>query len=218
MKIWIDATAAIHGERAVRRNTRNLISSLISRNGINYGLIYFDWKGNTPGRIVLPNLTGLDEKVCRYPMRILLPLWRRTREPVLERFVGKTDLLYAPDLYFPPSNGGVVLSTIRGIIYLTHKNMLNPKHCRSLIKAFSYAHSRSDYFLAVSETTRGDLLEHTNISQDRIFVVTHGVDPQFKTIRKNVARAAVKERFNLEHPYLIYVGALSTNKNILGIY
>jgi glycosyltransferase involved in cell wall biosynthesis len=217
MKIWIDATATIHGERAVRRNTRNLISSLISRNGVDYGLIYFDWKGNTPGRITLPNLTGLDEKICRYPMSVLLPLWRKISEPVLERFVGNADLLYAPDLYFPPTNGGVVLSTIRGIIYLTHQNMLNPAHCRTLIRAFSYARSRSDYFLAVSETTRQDLLEYTDIPEDCIFVVPHGIDPKFKIIKKERALKAVKKRFNFDNPYLLYVGALSINKNIFGL-
>jgi glycosyltransferase involved in cell wall biosynthesis len=217
MKIWLDGTPAIHGERAVRRNTRNLLSALIRRSVIDYGLIYFDWKGNTPGRIALDDLKNSAEKICRFPMTALVPLWKRLQEPTLERFVGKVDLLYAPDLYFPAVDNGLILSTIRGIAFLTHKQMINPNQSKSLLKAFSYAKSFSDYFLAVSESTRQDILEYTDISEDRLFVVTHGVDPSFKVMPRNLAKKAVCNRFQLEQPYIIYVGALSFNKNILGL-
>jgi glycosyltransferase involved in cell wall biosynthesis len=131
--------------------------------------------------------------------------------------VGRVDLLYAPDLYFPPVHCGLVMSTIRGIAYLAQGHLLNPNHRRMLTNAFSYARSRSDYFLAVSETTRTDLLEFTDIPKDRIFVVTHGVDPVFKRIPKLSARKMVKKRFNLNRPYLLYVGAVAIHKNVFGL-
>jgi glycosyltransferase involved in cell wall biosynthesis len=217
MKIWLDATPVIHGERAVRRNTRNLLSALISRNGADYGLLYFDWRGNTPGRLALSLGKNWEEKVCRCPMRILLPLWRRFGRPTIEHFVGDIDLLYAPDLYFPPLQHGRVLSTIRGLAYLALGELLDPDHRQMLSRAFSYASKRSDYFLAVSQTTRSDLLNYTNISKDRIFVVTHGVDPAFKKLPKPDTTKIVKKRFNLIRPYLLYVGAVANHKNVLGL-
>jgi glycosyltransferase involved in cell wall biosynthesis len=217
MKIWLDATPAVHGERAIRRNSRNLFSSLVSRNNINYGLIYFNQRGNHSNQIFLHAEKFSQKKSSRFPMSLLLPCWKRFGEPSIERFVGYIDLLYAPDLYFPPVKNGLVLSTIRGIAYLVKKELINPNHCKTLIDAFCYARSRSDYFLAVSETTRQELLEYTDIPENRIFVVTHGIDPIFKIIRKERALKAVRKRFKLDHPYLIYVGALSINKNILGL-
>jgi glycosyltransferase involved in cell wall biosynthesis len=217
MKIWLDATPVIHGERAVRRNTRNLFSALISRHKVDYGLLYFDWKGNTPGRLALPPEKGLKEKVCRFPVRALLPWWKRFGIPTIERLVGKIDLLYAPDLYFPPVQHGRVLSTIRGVAYLVEGGLLDRNHRQMLTTAFSYACDRSDYFLAVSQATRGDLINHTNIPKDRIFVVTHGVDPVFKTILKPSARKRVEKRFNLKRPYLLFVGAVAIHKNIMGL-
>lgn len=217
MKIWLDATPVIHGERAVRRNTRNLLSSLLSRNRANYGLLYFDRRGNAPGRLALPPKGGSIERVRRWPVRLLLPGWRWFGEPSFERLVGKVDLLYSPNLYFPPVRRGKVLCTIHGIIYLKRKDLLNSSHRRRLTKAFSYARLRSDYFLAVSETTRRDLLECTDIPEERIYVVTHGVDSRFKTLPKDLAWQAVRKRFNLNRPYLIYVGAVATHKNVHGL-
>ena len=217
MKIWIDATPVIHGERAIRRNTRNLLSSLLSRNRADYGLLYFDQRGNSPGRLTLPPKGGSRERVRRWPVRLLLPGWRWFGEPSFERLVGKVDLLYSPDLYFPPVRRGKVLSTIRGIVYLKRKDLLNPSQRRRLTKAFSYARLRSNYFLAVSETTRRDLLECTDIPEERIYVVTHGVDPRFKILPKDSSWQAVRKRFNLNRPYLLYVGAVAIHKNVLGL-
>jgi glycosyltransferase involved in cell wall biosynthesis len=217
MKIWLDATPAIHGERAVRRNSRNLISSLISRNNIDYGLIYFDRRKTPAHRIFLHSEKVSQKKVSRYPMSLLVPCWKRFGEPSIERFVGDVDLLYAPDLYFPPARHGRVLSTIRGLAYLAKEELLDSNNRQKLTTAFSYARERSDYFLAVSQTTRSDLLNYTNIPKDRIFVVTHGVDPVFKRIPKPSARKMVKKRFNFKRPYLLYVGAIAIHKNVLGL-
>jgi glycosyltransferase involved in cell wall biosynthesis len=217
MKIWLDATPVLHGERAVRRNTRNLLSALISSNRADYGLLYFDWRGDTPGRLTLPLDKSLEEKVCRCPLRLLLPWWKRFGRPTIEHLIGKIHLLYSADLYFPPVQHGRVLSTIRGIAYLVQGGLLDPHHRQNLTTAFSYACERSDYFLAVSQTTRRDILKYTNITKDRIFVVTHGVDPIFKRIPKPNARKLVEKRFNLNRPYLLYVGAIAIHKNVLGL-
>jgi glycosyltransferase involved in cell wall biosynthesis len=217
MKIWLDATPVLHGERAVRRNTRNLITSLIARNKINYGLFYFDRKGNTPGRFDLTLNNKTEEKVCRYPMRFLLPFWKNFGEPNLDRFIGHIDLLYATDLYFPPVRKAPVISTIRGIAYIAQAELLDPNHCQKLTKAFYYARKRSDYFLAVSQTTRNDLLKYTTIPANRIFVVTHGIDPVFKKTPKSSAIKFVKQRFNLNRPFLLFVGAIAVHKNVHGL-
>ncbi len=180
-------------------------------------MLYFDWKGNTSGRLALSPNKDLEERVCRCPMRLLLPWWRRFGKPAIDRFVGKIDLLYAPDLYFPPVRHGRVLSTIRGVAYLAIEGLLDPNHHQMLTEAFSYACKRSDYFLAVSEATRRDLLNYTNLPPDRIFVVTHGVDPVFKRMPRESARKMVRERFNIHRPYLLYVGAVAIHKNVFGL-
>ncbi len=217
VRMWLDATPVLHGERAVRRNTRNLLGALCARPGASYGLLYFDRRGSTAGRLALPPDGRCRDRLCRWPISLLLPGWRWLGEPSLERLVGAVDLLYAPDLYFPPVAHGLVLCTIRGLAYLKVGGLLNPRHRRALTDAFNYARRRSDYFLAVSESTRRDLLDCTDISAERIYVVTHGIDPGFTVLSKEHVRQVVRTRFKLVRPYLLFVGAVAHHKNVLGL-
>ena len=216
-RICLDATPIIHGERAVKRNTNNLISALLSRRPKDYCLIYFDRKGNTPGRLNLGEHPGATEKVCRIPIRLLLPAWKLAGEPAFERLFGPTDLLYATDLHFPPTRKGKIISTIRGAAYLKEDLPIRPDHRKKLLRAFAFARANSDYFLAVSETTRQHLLECTDIPEDKIYVVTHGVDPGFMPMGKDTGRHIIKKRYNIDRPYLLFVGAVSRHKNSDGL-
>lgn len=210
MLIGLDATPLLHGERAIRRNSRNLLQHLTAVDTVDWRALYFDRKGNTPGRLGLN-----DEVICRYPMKILMPAWSNVAWPPLEWIAGKDmDLFYAPDLYFPPANHTPVLATVRGLAYLAV-----PEHCaaekvESLQKAFAYSCKHADYFLAVSESTKQDLLRLTDVSEEKIFVSSHGVDPVFKCVEEASARAYVQQNFGVERPFFLFVGAISTHKNV----
>jgi glycosyltransferase involved in cell wall biosynthesis len=76
----------------------------------------------------------------------------------------------------------------------------------------------SDYFLAVSQKTKQELMERMSVDKDRIYVVSHGVDPKFK---KLVDRYALFSRLyktlGFKEPYILFVGAIGHHKNVMGI-
>ncbi len=208
--ITIDGTPLLHGERAIRRVSRNLLKSITRMKCVDWRAFYFDRKGNTPGRLRLEN-----EVICQFPVRLMLPSWNMSGWPTLETLTGDgADLFYATDLYFPPSRKTTILSTVHGIAYLVIPELCLPEHVTSLTKAFSYARQHADYFLAVSESTREDMLNHTDIPADRIYVSTHGVDSCFHPIEKQAARAHVTLRYGVERPYFLYVGVVAAHKNV----
>lgn len=217
MRILIDANPVIHGERAIRRHSRNLINHLLDRDsGIAYILFYYDWRRNRNPRIEIPAERGHREFVCRMPGRFMEWAWRRYSWPPIESFVGTVDLLYGPDLVFPPARRAITMSTLHGIVYITAPELTTPSHAKSLRRALDYAMRESDYFLAVSEQTKQDFMNHLNLPADRIRVSPHGVDPRLHRLEnRELLRSVLWERFRLTKPYLLYVGALSRNKNIL---
>ncbi len=209
-RITVDATPLLHGERAIRRNSRNLLKSLTEIGGVDWRAFYFDRKGNTPGRLNLE-----DEVICRFPVRLMIPSWKRSGWPTLETLAGNgTNLFYAPDLYFPPSHKTPILTTVRGIAYLVIPELCQPAHVASLTQAFAYASKHADYFLAVSESTKEDMLHYTDIPSDRIYVSSHGVDPGFHPVEKSKARAHVTRHYGVERPYFLYVGIVAAHKNV----
>jgi glycosyltransferase involved in cell wall biosynthesis len=217
MRILIDANPVIHGERAVQRNSRNLIDHLVRRGSdIEYVLFYYDWRGNRNPRITLPTGGIHREFVCRLPGQLLEWSWRHYSWPAVESLVGPVDLVYGTDLIFPPTRRSLTMSTFRGIVYITAPELTTPGHAEPLRRALDYAMRESDYFLAVSEQTKRDFMNYLNLPVDRIRVSPHGVDPRMHRVEdRELVRSVLKERFQLIKPYLLYVGALSHNKNIL---
>jgi glycosyltransferase involved in cell wall biosynthesis len=216
-RIAIEASIVLHGERAGLRHTRNLLDPLLRLHPEDdWALLYFDRRGTTPGRVPLP-VIGAHERVSRLPMRLLLPPWRMLGWPPVERWLGRIDVLYAPDLHFPPARHAPVLCTIRGVAQLAIPQLCEPDTVRGLVQAFTYARRRAQHFLAVSESTRQDLLRYTDLPAERIHVVTHGVDPAFEPMNRARCRAFVGQRFGLSRPFALYVGVIGRHKNIMGL-
>jgi len=217
-RFGIDTTAILHGERAVRRCTRNLVHHLVGlHHNDQWSMLYFDWTGKTHGRLQFPHHPSWSERMCRIPVRLLLPCWRSVGYPTVETWLGKLDVFYAPDLYFPPTSQAPVLSTVHGVAYLAIPERCNSEKVRALTKAFAYARRHAHHFLAVSESTREDLLKYTDIPHDRIHVVTHGVDPMFGTGDPEDSMKKVQNRFHVSRPYVLFVGVIGHHKNILGL-
>jgi glycosyltransferase involved in cell wall biosynthesis len=217
-RIGIDASIVLHGERAGRRHSRNLLTQLISRfDQDDWRLLYFDRKGCTPGRIPILSDRGVHETVSRIPMRLLSTPWRFLGAPAVEDWLGPIEAFYAPDLYFPPTRRAPVLCTIRGVAYLAIPQMCAPGKVRALSRAFAYARRHAHHFLAVSESTRQDLLRLTGLRPERIHVVTHGVDPIFGALDREQCRDAVMRKFGVSRNFLLYVGVIGRHKNITGL-
>lgn len=217
-RIGIDASILLHGMRAGRRHSRNLLKHLMdSCHEDEWRLLYFDRKGNTRGRLSQSFNENSREVITRTPMRLMLPSWRAFGYPPVEGWLGSIDVLYAPDLYFPPAKRAPVLCTIRGVAYLTIPHLLQPHTVRNLTRAFAYAQKRASHFLAVSESTRQDLLHLTDLPPDRIHVVTHGVDPVFRRQDSDTCHASIKQKFGVGRPFLLYVGVIGRHKNVMGI-
>ncbi|MEW6544181.1 MAG: glycosyltransferase family 1 protein [Nitrospirota bacterium] len=218
MRIGIDASIVLHGERAGQRHTRNLLDALLRLHPQDdWVLLYFDRRGTTPGRLSFPPTRSCAERVSRLPMRLLLTPWRTLGYPSVEHWLGRIDVLYAPDLYFPPARRAPVLCTIRGVAYLAIPHLCEPEKVRILVRSFTYARRRAQHFLAVSESTRRDLLRYTDLPPERIHVVTHGVDPAFRPMDRAGCRTFVEQRFGLSRPFALYVGVIGRHKNVMGL-
>ena len=73
------------------------------------------------------------------------------------------------------------------------------------IKIKSQAIDRSDQVICVSENTKMDLLEYTNISEEKISVIHHGY-PELDSLHRN-------EKPLISNPYILFVGQRWGYKN-----
>jgi len=68
--------------------------------------------------------------------------------------------------------------------------------------------------IAVSESTKRDLVRYIGISGDRVFVVPEGVDDLFRPVEYAVARDFLRENYGVGNEYALYVGSSHPRKNL----
>lgn len=215
--IVIDVNPLMHGSRAVRRCLASMVGELLSLNDKNYNLLSFCRKSKT--KKYLPKLLfDAKIKVLPIPYRLLVPFWKNFSWPKIETIIPECDILYTNEFYFPPKKNALVLATIHGLAYRMIPDKIQPKIVESLNQGFSYVIKHADYLIAVSETTKKELINHIGIPPNRIYVITHGVDKQFSKIDNlNEVWDRLKKNYALNRPYILYVGAIGMHKNIMGI-
>lgn len=73
---------------------------------------------------------------------------------------------------------------------------------------------RAHRVIAVSESTRRDVSNLLGIGRERLRQVYGAPDPRFLTQVPDEQRLKIVERYQLQHPYLLYAGRIRPHKNI----
>jgi len=92
--------------------------------------------------------------------------------------------------------------------------------------ASRYAARHTDALIAVSASTKRDLIKRYRIDPKKVFVVPEGVDrrlfkPQSKSnpssteSRRGREVKSVKSKFNIKEPYILFVGTVQPRKNLV---
>jgi len=107
--------------------------------------------------------------------------------------------------------------TIHDLIFVKHPEFYKPIDRWIYYKKLSYAIRHADKIVAISNQTKNDILTEFEISEERVEVVYQSCDEVFYEKRTNEELSSLKLRGNLPDRYLLFVGALNENKNIIMI-
>lgn len=71
----------------------------------------------------------------------------------------------------------------------------------------------ADAVITVSEYSKSDIIKRMNIEQEKITVVTEGVEPKYRQTPENKKTAAVRERLGITKPFILMTAASDLRKN-----
>jgi glycosyltransferase involved in cell wall biosynthesis len=75
--------------------------------------------------------------------------------------------------------------------------------------------NRIDHVIAVSESTKNDCINYLDIPKEKITVIHNAVDDIFKPlIDKQKIENHLKKEYNIDHPFILFVGTLEGRKNV----
>lgn len=124
-------------------------------------------------------------------------------------------LFHAPHLNVPASGDIPLVTTLHDLIPLKFPGTTN-----SILGTYYFllmlnvAVGRSARMIAVSENTKRDVIEMAGARAERMRVIPHAADPMFSTPVAAERIAAVRARFGLEGPYILYAGQWKRYKNL----
>jgi glycosyltransferase involved in cell wall biosynthesis len=107
---------------------------------------------------------------------------------------------------------------IHDVLYVTHPHLFSPWRRMILNPVFRRSSHRATRIVTPSATARDDIMRSYGIDYDKIVIIPNGVDQTryYRLLDQNKI-ASTAHRFGIRQPYVIFLGAIERNKNVLGL-
>ncbi len=104
--------------------------------------------------------------------------------------------------------------TIHDLIFERYPHQYNPIDVKIYRNKFRYAAEKADRVIAISEQTKRDLVEFYKIPARKIRVCYQSCDPRFFQPQDVVAKASVKQLYQLPDGFFLYVGSVIEREDL----
>ena len=127
----------------------------------------------------------------------------------------RADLFHSPHYVLPPLTPCKSVVTIHDCIHLRF-----PQYLRNRL-GYGYARTslwmathQSNRILTVSEASKRDILDYFHVPPEKIDVIYNGIDELFSELPSDEDIGRVRERYQLDDPFILYAGNIKPHKNI----
>jgi glycosyltransferase involved in cell wall biosynthesis len=128
----------------------------------------------------------------------------------------KPDVFHAPHYVLPVAVRARSVVTIHDCIHLMFPQYLPNRAAYAYARGAMWsAATRSDRILTVSEASKRDILHFFKVPPEKIVVVYNGIDERFWIQPSPEEIARVRERFQLDHGFVLYAGTIKPHKNLV---
>jgi glycosyltransferase involved in cell wall biosynthesis len=128
----------------------------------------------------------------------------------------RPDVYHAPHYVLPAGVRCRSVVTIHDCIHLMFPQYLPNRAAYAYARASMWAAARrSDRILTVSEASKRDILHFFNVPPEKIVVVYNAIDDHFRVTPPEEDVARVRERYQLDHQFVLYVGNIKPHKNLV---
>jgi glycosyltransferase involved in cell wall biosynthesis len=211
MRIGIDATALPPQPVGAGNYIIQLIRALASLNVNDEFVIFAHQKGHA--LINLPEKDSFEWIIFedRNPGSRLI--WEQTLFPQLVKKSG-VNLLHSLHYTRPMKLPCASVVTFHDMTFFLYPELHTRAKRLFFPLAIRASARRADALIAVSESTRQDVIRVLGISPEKILTTQSGVDPVFRPINDTVAKGKIAEKYDLPERFILYVGLIEPRKNL----
>lgn len=127
----------------------------------------------------------------------------------------RLDLFHAPHYVLPALTPSKTVVTIHDCIHLMFPEYRRHRLRHAFAKALLHTAARkSDRIFTVSEQSKKDILSFFHVPPEKIVVTPNAIDDRFSAPPSEEHVVNTRERYQLSHSYLLYVGNIKPHKNL----
>lgn len=220
MIIGIDIRMLVRGMKTgVEEYTVNLLENMLSLDkNIKFKLFYNGYK-----KVELDHdwlkFSNVELKQYRIPNRFLDASSYFFNYPKIDKLLREVDVFFSPHIFLSSvSKKCRTITTFHDLsfekypeFYSASKNYwhfsMNPKKQAR----------EADKIIAVSESTKDDLVKIYGVNPDKIKVIYSGINQELRIENKESRILEIRKKYNLPENYILYLGTLEPRKNIIGM-
>ena len=208
MHIGIDARLVYHTRAGIGQYTLRLTQALAAKyKRIRFSLLQDRRNGqalvNAPNVAVARSLISSHHRM----EQLLLP-WAVDRLNV--------DVFHSPDFIPPLRAKTPSVITIHDLAFLIYPHFLTKESAR-YYGQIDRAARHADQIIAVSESTKQDLIKMLGTPEDKITVIYEAADPMFQPEDRAAALRHVQELYDLPSEFVLFVSTIEPRKNVAGL-
>jgi glycosyltransferase involved in cell wall biosynthesis len=127
----------------------------------------------------------------------------------------RAHLLHEPHYVLPPAIRCRSVVTIHDCIHLMFPQYLSGSLAHLYARATMWiAVRKSDRILTVSDASKRDILRFFDVPPEKVEVIYNAIDERFLAPPDEERMDRIRQRYQLDHPFLLYVGNIKPHKNL----
>ena len=214
MKIAIDISQSIYGT-GVSVYTKELVKNLIEL----YPKSEFVLFGGSLRRYKeLESITkklGGTPKIYPFPPSVMDFIWNSLHIYPIEKLTGQFDIFHSSDWTEPPSKLPKV-TTVHDLVAFKYPQTTTNKIRLAHKKKLAWVIRESKRIIAVSESTKNDLIDILRVPKDKIVVIPEGVEDRVQPQPIEI-QEIVKRRYKTGENFIFALSTLEPRKNLDGL-
>ena len=141
-------------------------------------------------------------------------MWTQFALPIKLTFSSKLDVFFSLGHYGPRFSKIPFVVTVHDLSYLHFPDLFKKEDLYQLTNWTKYSIEKSSHVIAVSETTKDDIIKNYGVNPSKISAVYEGFDENRFKLQLKEKIAKIKKRYKIRGDYLIFIGTLQPRKNI----
>lgn len=205
IKVGFDISQIAH-IGGVRTYTQNLAEQLSKMSGLEMNYFYSSLRIPYQGK--LKNV-----KSFRLPPTLFEVLFNRWRSISIEKFIGPVDVFHSSD-WTQPKTKAKKVTTYHDVVPLKYPAWSHPKIVDTHKRRLKLVEQEIDQVIAVSQSTKADLLKISSIPEDKITVIYEGPTLNLQKKASEEDKRGFKENYGLPEKFVLAIGGIGERKNL----